>query len=291
MSWPDLCTALAFGDAHPQEATSVTRYRLRFLLQEFDLPHGTTLLGRGVDCHLTIEDPLVSRQHARIVIDDECALVEDLGSRNGVRVDGVVIKGPTLLKDGMRVRLGTQDFLFCKVETDRQKAPNPGGRTTGTLQICASCRLPYVREAPACPTCGSSEAVDENTLTGVEGEEKAARAWSAALIVETLDRALALGRLTDAGRILLRAAQQVEETLSAGFGLDADALTALSARAVHVTLVTSDPQWARWVLDIHRRAGLAPAASVVESMATAHPDLAAAGRRIGRASVAPRSPN
>lgn len=70
----------------------MARYRLRFLLQEFDLPRGATIIGRSLDCHLTIEDPLVSRQHARIVIDDAGAFVEDMGSRNGVRVDGVSIK-------------------------------------------------------------------------------------------------------------------------------------------------------------------------------------------------------
>ena len=49
----------------------MARYRLRFLLQEFDLPRGTTLIGRSSECQVTIEDPLVSRQHARILIDGD----------------------------------------------------------------------------------------------------------------------------------------------------------------------------------------------------------------------------
>jgi hypothetical protein len=51
------------------------RYRLRFLLQEFDLPAGQTLIGRGDDCHITVFDPAISRRHARIFVDDQHALL------------------------------------------------------------------------------------------------------------------------------------------------------------------------------------------------------------------------
>jgi pSer/pThr/pTyr-binding forkhead associated (FHA) protein len=66
----------------------LARYRLRFVLQEFDLPRGATIIGRSLECHLTIDDPLVSRQHARITVGDDGAQIEDVGSRNGVRVNG-----------------------------------------------------------------------------------------------------------------------------------------------------------------------------------------------------------
>jgi predicted component of type VI protein secretion system len=137
----------------------VARYRLRFVLQEFDLPVGVTVIGRSHECHLTIEDPLVSRHHARIVIDDQGAYVEDLGSRNGVQVDGVVIRGPTPLRDGTRVRVGAQDFLFCAVGEEGRTHSN----ITGKLRLCGSCQWPYPREAPTCPNCEASGVTDENT--------------------------------------------------------------------------------------------------------------------------------
>ena len=86
----------------------MARYRLRFLLQEIDLPRGATLLGRSPECHVTLEDPLVSREHARIAIYEQSATCEDLGSRNGVKINGLAMKGPTRLKDGDRVRIGTR---------------------------------------------------------------------------------------------------------------------------------------------------------------------------------------
>ncbi len=52
------------------------RYRLRFLLQEFDLASGDTLIGRGDDCHITIYDPSISRHHARIIVTGGRAMME-----------------------------------------------------------------------------------------------------------------------------------------------------------------------------------------------------------------------
>ena len=243
----------------------MARYRLRFLLQEFDLPRGITIIGRSLDCHLTIEDPLVSRQHARIVIDDAGAYVEDMGSRNGVRVDGVTIHGPAPLADGVRLRIGTQDFLFCSVDAGGKAH----SKTTGVLRLCANCRMPYPREAPSCPNCEATEQTDEDTLTGVGASEgaHAKHAWSAQLLVEALDRALALGRLQDAERILRRATAQVEEALASGGQVDAPSLAALAARAAATTLASDDASWALWVLDIYRRTALVPPADVVDRLA------------------------
>src|SRR5262245_57686826 len=94
---------------------SVTRYRLRFLLQEIDLAPGETLIGRSASCHVTIEDPLVSRQHARIRINGDVATIEDLGSRNGLQINGRGTRGISQLSEGDRVRIGTQELVFCTV--------------------------------------------------------------------------------------------------------------------------------------------------------------------------------
>ncbi len=53
-------------------------------------------VGRGADCRVRFYDPLVSRRHARVFPDQEGWVIEDLGSRNGTRVDGVPIERLTL---------------------------------------------------------------------------------------------------------------------------------------------------------------------------------------------------
>ena len=239
----------------------MARYRLRFLLQEFDLPRGITLLGRSLDCHVTIEDPLVSRQHARIVIDDNGAFVEDLGSRNGVKVNGMTVREPTSMKDGDRLRIGTQDLVFCRVD--------PVGavhaKTTGVLRLCANCRLPYPREMVSCPNCEGTEQTDEETLSGSFGADKQ-HSWSVQLLVEALERALTLGRGPDADRIVRRATAQVEEMIVAGTVLDEEQLAKLANAAAKVSIAADDPTWGVWVPEVYRRASRLPPGPVIDSM-------------------------
>jgi hypothetical protein len=236
------------------------RYRLRFLLQEFDLPRGITIVGRSLDCHLTIEDPLVSREHARITIDDDGPRVEDMRSRNGVRVNGLVVREPTHLRDGDRVRIGTQDLVFCRVGPDGRSH----AKTTGVLRLCANCRLPYPRETPSCPHCEEIEQTDEVTLT--DGSEEHRTAWNVQLLLETLERALVLGRMGDAERLVRRATAQLDEMILSGRVIDRQSLGTVAAKVVSMTLATNDPAWALWVLDFYLRIGVIPSIDVADRL-------------------------
>lgn len=235
------------------------RYRLRFLLQEFDLPRGATVVGRSLDCNLTVEDPLVSRQHARIVIDDDGARIEDMSSRNGVKVNGVAIKVPTTLKDGDRLRIGTQDFVFCRVD-----AAGGSQKTTGQLRLCANCRLPYPREMIACPNCEATEQTDDETLSGNGAQGQSA--WGVQLLVEALERALLLGRTHDAERIVKRATAQLEELVASKFAVDARALASLASLTVQTSIELGDPTWGLWVFDVYRRVNRIPPVEVVDRL-------------------------
>lgn len=239
----------------------MARYRLRFLLQEFDLPRGATILGRSSDCHVTIEDPLVSRHHARIVLDGDRALLHDLNSRNGVKLNGFGIKEPTELKDGDRLRIGTQELVFCRVES----SPNASAKTTGFLRHCARCRMPYPQEAGACPNCGATEALDEDTLSGQFGA--AAQAiWSVQLFLEVLERALSLRRFEDVHRILRRATVQVEERIVRGDPVDPAQLAKLADGAARASLALDDSTWGLWVAQVYRRVPLIVPEDIVDRL-------------------------
>ena len=249
------------------------------MLQEIDLPHGETVLGRSADANLTIEDPLVSRLHARIVIDDNGGRVEDLESRNGVRVNGVLIRGPTRLNDGDRVRLGTQDLIFCRVE----QGPPRQNKTTGVLRLCANCRLPYAREMVACPNCEATEQLEEQTLQGDDPNHDKGQ-WGTQLLVEALERALAHGRTADAERIVRRATAELDAHLASGGALDTQTLAALSVQTTQASIATGDAVWAIWAIDVHRRMNRVPAAGVVRALADAStkhgPSIAGPLRRL-----------
>jgi hypothetical protein len=241
----------------------VARYRLRFVLQEFDLPRGVTVIGRSLECHLTIEDPLVSRRHARISVADGGAQIEDLGSRNGVKVNGAAIKQATTLRNGDRLRIGTQELVFSRVdETGRAHS-----RTTGQLRLCANCRQPYPREMLACPQCEATEQTDDETLTAT-GSGSSHR-WTMQLFVEALERALRLGRVVDAEQLARRATTQVDELVATGAAVDVEGLSALSIQVVATTAATGDPAWAVWVTDVYGRCRQIPPHPVVGALADA----------------------
>ena len=50
------------------------------------------MIGRDEKCDLILPDPSISRQHARIHVESDTLTTEDLGSQNGIVVDGTKIK-------------------------------------------------------------------------------------------------------------------------------------------------------------------------------------------------------
>ncbi len=63
-------------------------------------------LGREQGNHVVLDDSGVSRRHARIVPHEGSLWVQDLGSRNGVLVNGARIQGSRQLEPGDRIQLG-----------------------------------------------------------------------------------------------------------------------------------------------------------------------------------------
>ena len=49
------------------------------------------LVGRHADCDVRIDLPQISRRHCCVVLADDRVLIRDLGSRNGLRVNGRLI--------------------------------------------------------------------------------------------------------------------------------------------------------------------------------------------------------
>jgi len=70
------------------------------------------VVGRSRDCEIVVSDPNVSRRHAEIRPSGGSWVVGDLGSTNGVRVNGERIDRPQALAAGDRVELGTAELTF-----------------------------------------------------------------------------------------------------------------------------------------------------------------------------------
>lgn len=75
---------------------------------------GENVLGRDLNDGVSIDSPTVSRRHARIVISESEAVVEDLQSKNGTFVGEQPVSGALRLKDGDEIRVGSVIVRFRK---------------------------------------------------------------------------------------------------------------------------------------------------------------------------------
>lgn len=85
--------------------------RLEVGATRLEITNPVTVLGRGTDVDLRIDDPGVSRHHAEVRLHGDEAIVVDLGSTNGVVLDGQRV-GEARLDDGATIRLGSTEIRF-----------------------------------------------------------------------------------------------------------------------------------------------------------------------------------
>lgn len=95
-------------------AAAVAGIACRLILEnrEVPLPFGENLIGRDADSVLWIDHASVSRHHARIIVSEIGATLEDLGSKNGTYLRTDRISKPAPLSDGDEIRIGPAKILF-----------------------------------------------------------------------------------------------------------------------------------------------------------------------------------
>ena len=211
------------------------RYRLRFHLQEVDLVGDEILIGRGPECHVTVDDPMLSRRHARIQLDGGEPAIEDLESRNGTQLNGAPLSGRAPLRDGDRIRLGTQEFVFVA-----QSGAKRNFRTTSGLIFCTACAVPYPSARLQCPHCG--EAATEETDTSVDRDVPAS-VWTFHLLAQVVERAVEQGRLAEAERMLSRGIVELEQHLEPGDDVDRAHIVGMAECAVQLGCALRTSRW------------------------------------------------
>jgi hypothetical protein len=71
------------------------------------------VIGRSRECDVVLEDAGVSRRHAELrPLDASAWSIEDLGSTNGVQVNGRTVEGKHELRSGDRIELGSTEIVF-----------------------------------------------------------------------------------------------------------------------------------------------------------------------------------
>jgi pSer/pThr/pTyr-binding forkhead associated (FHA) protein len=78
------------------------------------------VVGRAASCDVRLDDPLVSRRHAKLTSGG----LEDLGSANGVYVNARRCRGPTPLHAGDVIQLGATVWLvIAQPRSESEVAP------------------------------------------------------------------------------------------------------------------------------------------------------------------------
>jgi len=115
-----LRTVHRFGYAFCGEATTVAAVlhrsdfhcRLVWGDREVALSEGENVLGRDPAVAVWIDMNSVSRRHARIVLLEGTATLEDLGSRNGTYLGDRRVALPTHLSNGDQIKMGEARLVF-----------------------------------------------------------------------------------------------------------------------------------------------------------------------------------
>jgi DNA-binding CsgD family transcriptional regulator len=135
----------------------VRRFLLAYAGRDVALPKGEFIIGRGQECDLWVEDVLVSRKHCRLRVSDEGVEVEDLGSRNGIFVNGRKIEKRRKLAHGDVMLVGMQEVLIVE-DTGPQLPANGRFATQPPTKP-----LPKAMRLKPTPSLGTAILLDDDT--------------------------------------------------------------------------------------------------------------------------------
>jgi pSer/pThr/pTyr-binding forkhead associated (FHA) protein len=124
------------------------------------------LIGRGDDCAVRLDDPSVSRHHAKVARIRAGYFIEDLQSTNGVVLNGRRVR-KHMLKDGDVLQIGTHNLRFVADATSPESVvdvaspldqPQPAVRT---VRLAARAFVKVLNG----PDEGDSRQVDKSLYT------------------------------------------------------------------------------------------------------------------------------
>jgi hypothetical protein len=101
------------GTGAPAESGQVRRW-IEINGTRHQISRATLVLGRSTEADVRVDDPGVSRRHAEIRVGSP-SVVQDLGSTNGIVVDGQHTQRATL-RDGSRIVVGQTTIVYRQAE-------------------------------------------------------------------------------------------------------------------------------------------------------------------------------
>lgn len=117
-----------------------------------DLAEGSYKIGRSAECEIQLKSPQISKQHALLVIKGDKAAILDLGSSNGIYLNGILIrkqrieKGDEVVISDFKIRIATG-----AVERKKRGNPRPAEGDPFQGDGNAARKLDYEESEPEAP--------------------------------------------------------------------------------------------------------------------------------------------
>lgn len=233
--------------------------RLRYLSHELEVPIGQFVIGRSADCQLALDDPLVSRRHALLTVRADNVTVEDLGSRNGVRVNDAKIEGRVEVSHGDKITIGSQEMVL-EGSPDENLIPVPEsiafGTTRGstlTPQVVAMMQKEDLREEPwsESTTPGVSLSFPSSRTPALGVQQPDRRVTALSFIGSLADKALTMGRAEEAERILHRSLYDLLDKTRAGTLPPPEVAAKAAMYAAKLATATSKGSWIEYIFALY----------------------------------------
>jgi pSer/pThr/pTyr-binding forkhead associated (FHA) protein len=226
------------------------RFWLKFAKREIPIEGTETLIGRGEGCDIIINESLVSRRHARVVIEGGRPSIEDLGSANGTFVNQQRLHGRAVLFPGDHVFIGTCEIEVVRrileerptlVDFNAEPRPTPPSRVgpfhkVKTPETLTSAEMRA--SAPASPTLHPGE----QATTEVDAFEYLGR---------LADKMFTMGRVDAARRILSSHLDELLEGARGGRALSPSLVDSAGRYAVKLANETLDGKWVDVAVEVH----------------------------------------
>jgi hypothetical protein len=223
------------------------------------------VVGRSAACQLSLDDPLVSRRHAMLVVTDGVVTVEDLESRNGVVVNGQRISGKSPLLPGDKVLIGSQEITLLRARENamRETASLPG---RGTLP-----KIAVVPEFVTAAESGEGLAQPKDApAPEAEGDSSTLRRVTAfKLLGGVAEKAFAMGRADEAERLLAGPLADILDASRGGKPVSPWLVDVAARLAAKLATTTTKGSWADYVVELYHAQGRPFAGPVVDELNSA----------------------
>ncbi|MBK9260871.1 MAG: FHA domain-containing protein [Polyangiaceae bacterium] len=251
--------------------------RLRYLSHELEVPIGQFVIGRSADCQLALDDPLVSRRHALLTVRTDGVTVEDLGSRNGVRVNDSIIEGRVEVVHGDRITIGSQEMVLEGVP-DESIIAAPESIAFGTTRAstltqqtaAAMMQREDLREEPWSESTTPGISLSFSSSRAPFGPAQPDRRVTALSFIGSLaDKALTMGRAEEAERILHRSLNELLEKARGGTLPPNEVAAKAAMYAAKLASATAKGSWIEYIFALYSCTEQLVPGSVVDELYSA----------------------